>query len=357
MKPSTAHQTKLTTEALKGLAILIVILAHYAQYFASDYYGRWLRGYGFGVVAIFFVLAGFGSFYSLEKRWGQTNKSKTVLAYYFSRAVRIYPFYWVALLFTPFYLQQYGFLHSIDLHSIAVYLGLPFVNGPGVFWFVPAIIQCYLLAPLLYSLLSKAKAKKYLAINLAIVPLLLPVTVFYLSRFESTIDDPFLNIFFYKNFFLTNVVLFSLGIVIVPLVSQLKFRIGNRAFLFPAFALFALMLYLTRGSYSFLDQQHDLVLISLIPLFILSCFALCLILIASNTTVPFSSILRHPGRDSYQLYLFHLIFIAFLARISLIKSNDLLSFIIFLVCLPLFALLIRGVVYSLGSLRGIPAEE
>lgn len=151
-------ETKKITTALRGLAILSVILGHYAQYFATNHYDDWFRGYAYGIVGVFFVLAGYGSFFSLKRRLDiKERKFKQVLIYWGQRALRIYPLYWFALIITPLYLHEYFLIYKVDIYSFGIFLGLPFVNSPGIFWFVPAILQCYLLAPLFYFLLNKMK--------------------------------------------------------------------------------------------------------------------------------------------------------------------------------------------------------
>jgi peptidoglycan/LPS O-acetylase OafA/YrhL len=350
-----SDNTKEITDVLKSVAILVVMVGHYAQYLASDYYDSWFRGFAFGTVAIFFVLAGYGASFSLGKRFGQESWKAAVPGYYLNRALRIYPAYWVALLLTASYFPEYDLAFQLDLYTVAVYLGFPFVNAPGIFWFVPAIILCYLLAPLIYALLAKIKTGKYFAILLGSVPVSLAVTVIYLQ--SSGPDAGIftwsnLNILFYKDYFLSTVLLFSLGLAINNLVSRPRIASWSKALIVPSVLLFVLMLYLTRDSYTFYDQGYDLYLILMAPVFIASCYAMCLVTIASNIKIPFARVAGIPGRYSYQLYLFHMLYIALLARFNLIEDNDLRSLVVFLALLPVMILIFHGIGYAFNSDNG-----
>jgi peptidoglycan/LPS O-acetylase OafA/YrhL len=85
------------------------------------------------------------------------------------------------------------------------------------------------------------------------------------------------------------------------------------------------------------------------PVFIASCFILCLVAIASNIAVPFARVICTPGRYSYQLYLFHMLYIALLARFNLIEDNDIWSLLVFLGLLPALVLVFIGIDYGLSS--------
>ena len=334
------------------------MLGHYAQYMASDYYASWFRGYAFGVVAVFFVLAGHGAFFSLRKRLGANDLKGAMPAYYLDRALRIYPLYWVALLLTASYFPEYELAYRLDVYTIAIYLAVPFVNAPGIFWFVPAIVLCYLLAPFIYRLLAKVGVGRFLAIALGTVPLSLAVSFFYLSSVDpdaGIFSWSNLNILFYKHYFLSPVLLFSLGLAMAEIISRYRLAPRGKILLGPAVFLFVLLLFLTRGSYSFYHQQYDSLLILLAPMFIASCFTLCLAAIAADFSVPLAGVLGDPGRLSYPLYLFHMLYIALLARFGLIRDNDLRSLLVFLMLLPLLVLLFHGIehVYSGGRAKDV----
>ncbi|MHB1382615.1 MAG: acyltransferase family protein [Thermoleophilia bacterium] len=347
MKP--AAKTRDATDLLKSAAILLVMLGHYAQYMAPGYYDSYFRGYAFGVVAVFFVLAGFGASFSLQNRSGA---SVSLAGYYLNRALRIYPAYWVALLLTASYFPEYEMLYRLEPYTVAVYLGAPFVNAPGIFWFVPAIVLCYLLAPFIHALLARVGLARYLALLVISVPVSLAVAIAYLSS-SLPGNDIFtwsnLNILFYKDYFLSNLLLFSLGMAITPLINRYPFGSRGKVLPVPLLLAFALLLSLTRGAYSFYDQGYDLFLILLAPVFVAACFALCLTTVAVNIPVPFNRVTVSPGRYSYPLYLFHMLYIALLARFGLIEKNDIGSLLVFVGLLPALVLVFRGIDYGFSG--------
>ena len=192
---------------------------------------------------------------------------------------------------------------------------------------------------------NKMKARTYLLLTLLSLPVLFLVTLFFLPNTEGVNIFTWSNmdIFFYKNFFLTNIVLFSMGTVIHPLLSHYKKFEVKKIYILLAIIPFILFLFLTRSAYSFYDQRHSLLLISFTPFLIISVFSLILLVLSLNIKLPFSNWLQYPGRYSYPLYLFHMVFLVLLERMAIIKDNDIFSFLIFLISLPILTFLIWGV--------------
>ena len=52
---------------LRGIAIIIVLVNHYVNYYLSDQFG----GYAYRLVSFFFVLSGFGIYHSLNNAISQ----------------------------------------------------------------------------------------------------------------------------------------------------------------------------------------------------------------------------------------------------------------------------------------------
>src|SRR5512137_1839194 len=115
--PSESGSREITSY-LRGLAIVSVVINHYAYVFLSDEF----LGYANGIVSIFLVLAGYGAFYSWQK-YGKVS-GPAVLSYYASRAMRIFPLYWISLGLWSIYGRTF---------SITVYLALP-LKAEGGEW-------------------------------------------------------------------------------------------------------------------------------------------------------------------------------------------------------------------------------
>lgn len=341
-----------TTTYLKGIVISMVLVTHYFQNFGTDYFG-WVRGYAYGAVSIFFVLAGYGAFHSAKKHFDNNdgfwwNAAK----YYLDRALRIFPLYWAALLVTP-----YPEILKPGWQTVGIFLGAPFLQAPGVFWFVPAIIQCYLLAPVLYLALRKLGEKIYIALNGAAIAIFLTVTFIFLSlninKFSDTVIRSNSEVIFYKRFFLANVILFSLGLAMVPLLARYKrmmtlAKVTKKA-VFPASILaFMLLLFLTRSSYSYIifdGAKLHYMETALAAVFLISAVALCLTAIDTRPPLPLKKIVIIAGEASFPLYLFHIAFFLGLDRFRLLKNNDLRSMMIMAALLPI----LLGFAVGMGS--------
>ncbi len=126
----------------------------------ADFFTGWpLAGtiYGYAGISSFFIISGIGLTYS------QVRKERDWKEFFRTRVLRIYPLYWAVLVLTLVTLYHYEpgryfdpvsiLLHFLGLHTLfAPYM--QDMNGP--LWFIGAVIQLYLLFPLLYWVLKKS---------------------------------------------------------------------------------------------------------------------------------------------------------------------------------------------------------
>jgi peptidoglycan/LPS O-acetylase OafA/YrhL len=336
-----------TLSYFKGIAILSVLVAHYGLYFAYDFYHGRIDGYANGIISIFFVAAGFAIYHSLEKRAGTGAIGPRKLArFYFDRAMRILPLYWIALIITPFYYPEFASLQHFSLKTLAVFIGFPFIRAPGVFWFITAILQCYLVAPFMYLALKRLGTNGFLKANLIAGGFLLLAT-YGIFIFQPQIRDnletsSFINSFFYKDrdFVLANLLLFSLGMSIVPVIKSYGEHLKRLWMFFASAGIFAFSVYFTRRP----DTLFRNSAVFIMYLLVASSYALCLTAITSRPPLPLGRILDYIGAHSYPQYLYHLTFFGVLARFGIINSNRPLSSALLTAALyPLFLLLSAGI--------------
>jgi peptidoglycan/LPS O-acetylase OafA/YrhL len=340
-------QSRNTTSIIKGLAILGVLVAHYYSNYDYDFYARWMFEYAIAFISVFFVLSGFGLFHSLEKRFEATDggNGKVLLRFAFDRAVRIYPLYWLALVTLPIFIRpvpEYDKLFEPNLRSLAVWLGFPVVRF-SLFWFMAAILQCYWAAPIFYFLLKKLGVAWYAVMMLYFIALSLLVSwMFYLRQFDL-FHLPAMGVpmaFFYKNYFLGNIILFALGMMIVPLAATLGEKLKHPAIMAGATVLFLTMIYVLRFT-SFLFAYSELFLI---PLFMASAALFCLVAIINQPRVPvLGKVFQMLGDRSYTLYLFHYQWMILLFSIGLIKPGVPGRAAWALLSLPLLLLVCMGI--------------
>ena len=122
------------TNFLKGIAISSVLINHYILKYTTINQ----IGYANGIIGIFFILSGFGLYLSLEKRNKQDKLISNIIGrFYLDRFTRIFPLFYIALILGMFF-----FNISFKITPLSL-LGL---EWSGKYWFIVAIIHCYLLS-------------------------------------------------------------------------------------------------------------------------------------------------------------------------------------------------------------------
>lgn len=323
-----------TTSYLKGLAIAAVLVSHYTSYYASGFYNEWLAEYASEIVSVFFILSGYGIYHSFRRQYGQggAGGARALLRFFTRRALRIYPLYWAALLMTSLILPDYGFatLHQFSLKTLAIYMALPVAVAPGVFWFIPALVQCYLAAPLCYWLLRRLELWGYLALTAAVIAIFTWATYYVNGAAYRLHLDP--QAFLYRNFLLANVFLFALGMSIPVIVERYREKLDSLAGTVAALTLFAASIYIVRSE-SLLFPRSG---IYLVPLFMLGGFLFCLTVVATGPPLPLGRVFTALGARSYPLYLFHRSFYGLLVVFGVAAAGSIAGIIITLALMPFF---------------------
>ncbi len=335
-----------TTGYLKGIAITGVVVGHTLNYYLPGSV-RWTEGLDNGLVAIFFVLSGYGIYHSLERRLGvEENRPRALLHYYAGRAWRVYPLFWLALLVTPFFLQAYSGWHNPGLSLGLKFLGFGGFLGaytrPNEFtWFIYTLIPCYLAAPLLFVLLRKVGIIWYIAVNLALGAACLAASVWSLRHLAALPDQSFV----YRRFILANILLFSSGMMINPLLGTLNSFLKQTATRYMAVFIstifFVVCLIFTRIPNVLFHNSETL----LGPFFDISAFCLCLAFIVAQPVLPLRETVNFLGRHSYPIYLFHLSFWGLLATWGVVTPYSISldgppgNLAVTLLLLPLFILI------------------
>lgn len=316
--------TRNTTSYIKGVAILCVISAHYISNYAFNFYMKWLTEYAVTIISVFFVISGYGIYYSLERRFQKqgARTGRVLLRFAYDRAIGFYPLYWGALITIGIFMPGFGnydnyFPH--DFTTVLMWLGIPVVRF-FAFWFLTSILQCYYVAPLLFFVLKKYGLAIYAALALAILIGTLGVTsIFAFNLFGRlhlpVIDQPL--VFFYKGYFLGNIVLFTFGMMIVPLSKVMGKWLKGWPQLIASFVLFAALIYGLRFPDTLIFRSS----FYFMPLFLISSALFCMTAIVTNPRLPFSFFFAPMGRHSYTVYLYHYQFMALLAYLGLISKG------------------------------------
>lgn len=311
MKPQ--HSTETMIDSLKGIAIVAVIVNHYVNIYLSKAF----VGYANGAIAVFFVFSGYGNFYSLEK-YNKIDFS-AVVNFWTKRAVRIYPLFWLSMLIT-------GIIHR-DIYSVSDYL-LPNFRVQIIYWFLNAILQCYLIAPFLYLLLKRVGCGWYLLVCTA--------AVFFIniSPLSSILtNEPVFTK--YKFLLMIHLLLFAVGMSLPSLVRK-KNNTEKNNLLIPLVVLFfTLGIELTRRkNVLFLNSQYIFV-----PLFCASVFFFCLTLIPRRPSFPFKRLFTAFGKSSFSIYLFHLSYFFLISKIVFSKQAGYIHMVLTIAIFPIFFIL------------------
>ena len=325
------------TDYLRGLGISAVLITHYFGEHSPDFYSRYMSNYSNAFMAIFFILAGYGAFHSFEKRFSAKDANLRVMGRYFlDRVLRLYPLYWLALIISAILEPPFFQIANLSAGQIVtVILAIPYVSSP--FWFIPSIIQCYIFAPFLYLFFKKIKCRKYIFFNLAFIAVLLLISKDYPSllgrlqnRISFTFPDP--TVVLYRNIFLGNVLLFSLGLMMPELIRIYGERMKSWVVFFISFFSMIVLSYMLR--YNVLVLQRDQLLLETGYYSSIFFFAWSTIVVEPH--LPMKRLVGLLGRHSYSLYIFHPLWFQVLILVELFQRRLPISLTIVLALFPLF---------------------
>jgi peptidoglycan/LPS O-acetylase OafA/YrhL len=142
-------------QMLMGLMILWIVFLHMHIAFPITMWGQGLRffqGCGILAVDIFFLLSGFGLCFS--------KSGPNIFRFFKKRVFRVLPAYWVVIGIETILLILANNGISIG-RFFRLFLGLEFpLTGNLDYWFVSAIIICYMLFPFINHILGKKNLLK-----------------------------------------------------------------------------------------------------------------------------------------------------------------------------------------------------
>ncbi|MBQ3782234.1 MAG: acyltransferase [Lachnospiraceae bacterium] len=148
---------------LMGIAILLVALFHSSIKHANQVidFSCFCGDMG---VDIFFIISGFGMYYSFQKKVSLKN-------FFMKRFVRIVPVWICVNMFIQFY--NIGFSKMNWIYFAKVMTGFLFwLEGNLFFWYIPCILAFYLMTPLFMKMYLKNKFKAYLVFGIVWILLL-----------------------------------------------------------------------------------------------------------------------------------------------------------------------------------------
>ena len=331
--------------ALRGYAILLVIILHTSQYgtkLTSIFWDRLVNKGHFGV-QLFFLASAFTLFLSLSHR--EESESNPTRNFYIRRFFRIAPLYYLGIIYYLFQNQLSGraaIVPGLD-HPIDLILNISFLNGfnpntvrtivPGG-WSISAEVIFYLMLPFLFKVIKNEKH----ALNFLLFTLIFrgAIIEFFKRHILITDVDTWKN-FTYFNF-LNHLPVFAMGIFMFFITTKkdnFKFN-PNAIFLFVLLAF----------------MQLSISLPFMLPAHILYSFLFLLFALALHSKMPkvlVNKFINYIGEISFSMYLSHFAVIYWLTHFKLINffNNQLVNFGFKYTCIVLITILISSFLYFL----------
>ncbi len=334
-------------DALRGIAILMVIMHHTAQQglVSSPYWFNKFLSFGTRGVQLFFVASAFTLYRSYTNR---VLVEKTPIKNFFIRRFfRIAPIYYVAIIYfvfhqgidVPYWLgtQPYISIYNIITNVFFVHGISPYwINSlvPGG-WSITVEVMFYVLFPFLFLKIKTIKnALMFLNVSL-IIKLIIQEALYYFQMIPS---DHIWREFMYYNL-ASQLPVFAIGIIMYFLIENSKEL--NLVFYKTKLISVVLLLLQVGSSVDFLFINHIL--------FGLIFLVFGIILSKGYLSFVSNRVLRYIGKISFSMYIIHFIVISWLKYFDLIDftENYLLNYSIRLLLIVVITMLISTVTYKL----------
>jgi peptidoglycan/LPS O-acetylase OafA/YrhL len=305
-----------STNSLKGLAICAVLINHFLN---LNIKGSYL-GFASLFVGLFFIVSGYGIYYSLERSgFASTPRLRILLRFYFNRLIRIYPLFIIAYL-----------IQCFTFGDIVLSWTLWGIHGLGHYWFIPAIIQCYLLAPLLFILI---KRHRFLSLNIIVITFLAANLLLNSALVPTDIGKTlrFIHLHWRDVYFLY-LLLFALSMFLPRYLDSWE-QIPSYEKKYYFILLFSVVLAIMIV-FKYQDSTYYLYSLftkTICPLIILCTAAVYLL----SNTLRFS-LLAWIGKASYSIYLFHIVMYRSIDEIFGFGKISLMEFLVVIAVIPLF---------------------
>ena len=285
-------------DILKGIAILLVIFVHVPQRFPiQDEWLKMISKYGqFGVQA-FFVISGFTLSYSY-------SKNKNIKDFYKKRFKRIVPEYW-GMLFIYTTIGIINNLLNINISNIlnlskkGFILNFFLIHGTGILteyrnnvvlggWFVGVISIFYFLFPYIFKIINKLKEKNEKII--VILPFLTTIFSFIIGYF---IGKDYYSIF-------NQVTSFIVGIILFFSFEKINIKYHKLRNVFSIIGLGIISAILFYGDLEIIKNEALQLIMGL--------FWTEILIFIYKADIK-NKIIASFGKQSYQIYLIHCIFV------------------------------------------------
>lgn len=301
-------------DALRGFAILGVILAHAASISGVDDVVRDFTNLGGYGVQLFFVISAFTIFLTFEK--AVAREAAPVRNFFIRRLMRIVPVYWLGIvLYTAVYgLGSRGWRDGPELWHYPLHLTLTNLLAPSAMssvvpggWSISCEVLFYMTVPLWFLLIRNLRAAlAFTAICVAATPVVLKILAQFMAPAFDDLDPRLVDQYWYRSF-VSQLACFGFGITLFYLVKEPK----AQAVLARKGAPLALMVV---AAVVFVIGFRHPPFISFHHLYAAAFMLAGLVLSASPWPLLVNQITTFIGRISYSAYLVHFLVLELLHR-------------------------------------------
>ncbi|WP_264982360.1 acyltransferase family protein [Pseudodesulfovibrio portus] len=313
-KGTHVNSSRELTSYLKGFAILTVVGSHFSNRFMPFK----LPLFGNHFITFFFILSGFGLYYSLSRTHDEKTK---LISFYLKRFIRIYPLYWANFFIDLIFDRGQSLSSDLFFDFFLIH----FTDPPRA-WFLHALIPCYVLAPALYALIRKYRLKMIPALCV-----LFGVANLVLHYFSA----PEVRCWMYRNIYLSEYFLFCIG-MLFPIIHENYGASGkNRWVLLTSLVMLGSFIFTNGYTYIPPIPGNNTTFVSC--LFIVSTLVFSYLFINAYTIyLPFKRILCLVGSYTYGIYLFEGMYGTALEKIGVIAGKNYVNGLFFILIFPAF---------------------
>ncbi|WP_320041116.1 acyltransferase [uncultured Desulfobacter sp.] len=302
------------TNYLKGFAILTVISGHFSLRFMPEE----IMSFGNYFISLFFILSGYGLYFSLEKH--MDSRKKTLWSFYLKRFVRIYPLYWINF-FLNFATDPTA---TLSVSTLWEFFLLDFSN-PARLWFLNALIPCYIFAPLIFRIIRQTKIY---------FPLYLIVLFVLINYLFAYLGVPKVRCWVYRGIYLNQMLLFAAGMWF-PVLRKKDHTVFGPLWVVLSFLLmFYSFIQTSNFSFEFMSYPTFNQI-----LFSVSTLLFVYIFIFGDVAIPLLGIIKKIGAYSYSLFLFEGAYATILNRLKIIDNRANINLLWFVIFFPIFIFL------------------
>lgn len=222
---------------LMGVAIMGILMFHSRLPIEFHTLYAFVFNNGFVGVEMFFLLSGFGIFFSI-------NKSTSIKEFYKKRVLRILPYYLPIVLLFSIIAMLAGFWSVADTINNLLMIGFWLNHGFWhIFdWYVPAIILLYIITPFFFSIYKKNK------VTIMLVFCLLPISLVVCNNWIVNLNLDYLYLF------LCRAPLYFVGFGLADFLRK------HKNYIFPTYTVILFILILLVGisllAYWYISSQN-----------------------------------------------------------------------------------------------------